>query len=52
MRDRIEAIVGVECLVDAILKLDPNVRQDNPFGRGQALAGAVAGTGSALLQEA
>mgnify|MGYP003670921070 CR=1 FL=1 len=52
VRDRIEAVVGVECIVDAILKFNPNQRQDNPYGRGAktvAMAGAV---GGALLNEA
>ena len=48
VRDRIEAVVGVECIVDAILKFNPNQRQDNPYGRGQQ----VVGMGSALLNEA
>ena len=48
MRDRIEAVVGVESLVDALRKFNPNVRQDDPYGRG---AKAVA-VGGALLTEA
>ena len=48
MRDRIEAVIGVESLVDALRKFNPNVRQDDPYGRG---AKAVA-VGGALLTEA
>lgn len=48
MRDRIEAIVGVECLVDAIHKAAPLVA----MAARQVAAGAVADSGSALLEEA
>ena len=48
MRDRIEAIVGVECLVDAIHKAAPLAA----MAARQVAAGAVADSGSALLEEA
>lgn len=48
VRDRIEAVIGVECIVDAILKFDPNQRQENPYGRGANMAAM----GGALLNEA
>ena len=48
MLDRIEAVVGVESLVDAIYKLNPNARQDDPYGRGQELAGAATASSGLL----